>query len=165
MVEIVKVQTHPHAVKLKICLVDDGLENTQVVCGASNVKEKMKTIFAPLGSTIPSGLEIKKVDLRGIASEGMLCSARDLGLSNEGGIVDLPKDMTPGTPLQDVSPEYLSSIPWYSFKEIEAFWDSPSQSRITIQRDGLTSIEIEKELKLLSKTYFDGKNYCYRHFI
>jgi phenylalanyl-tRNA synthetase beta chain len=97
---------HPNADRLRLCTVNDGTsERRQVVCGASNVTVGMKYPFAPLGATLPGGLTIEKRKLRGVASEGMLCSARELGLGQDhDGIMELNTTAAPGTRLLDVLP-------------------------------------------------------------
>jgi phenylalanyl-tRNA synthetase beta chain len=76
-----------------------------VVCGASNVKAGRKYPFAPVGATLPGGLQIEKRKLRGETSEGMLCSARELGLGQDGdGIWELGTEAAPGTSLLEAMP-------------------------------------------------------------
>ena len=159
-VRIEKVSSHSTSGRLKICKVYDGKEYRQVVCGAGNVKEGMKTVYAPVGSTTPAGIEIQKAELRGILSEGMLCSARDLSISDESGIVDLPLSVKEGTLLKKIPTDYLSSVPWHSFRCVESFWQS-SEGRLVVERNNLD----RAGHTLLSKTYFDGASYLYRHFI
>jgi len=95
-----EVKPHPNADRLRLCLVNDGsAERHHVVCGAPNVTAGVKYPFAPVGATLPGGLRIEKRKIRGETSEGMLCSARELGLGQEhDGILplDLP-DTAPGT--------------------------------------------------------------------
>ena len=97
---------HPNADRLRLCTVNDGSGTThQVVCGASNVEAGKKYPFAPLGATLPGGLKIEKRKLRGVASEGMLCSARELGLGQDHeGILELDTPAAPGTRLLDAVP-------------------------------------------------------------
>ena len=90
--KVLKVEKHPDADRLKVCDVDVGAKNSvKVVCGASNVKEGLLTIYAPPGITIPKNqmkLVISKI--RGVNSYGMLCSESELNLSNESdGIIEL----------------------------------------------------------------------------
>ncbi len=80
--EILAVERHANADKLTVCTVSTGREKLQVVCGAPNVRKGMKAPLARVGARLPS-LEIKATSLRGVHSEGMLCSARELGLSND----------------------------------------------------------------------------------
>ncbi|HUQ74458.1 MAG TPA: phenylalanine--tRNA ligase subunit beta [Burkholderiales bacterium] len=93
--EIVAVERHPNADKLTVCTVDVGGEKLKVVCGAPNVRKGMKAPLARIGARLP-GLEIKRASLRGVESEGMLCSSRELGLSEDhSGLLEL--DAKPGT--------------------------------------------------------------------
>ncbi len=98
---VTAVRPHPDAEKLRITTVDDGSGTPlQVVCGAPNVTAGHKYPFARLGTTMPGGLVIEKRKIRGEPSEGMLCSARELGLGTDhDGIYTLDTDAAPGTPL------------------------------------------------------------------
>ncbi|HEU4558117.1 MAG TPA: phenylalanine--tRNA ligase subunit beta [Longimicrobium sp.] len=81
---VTDVRPHPNADRLRVCTVDAGTgDPLQVVCGAPNVEAGRFYPFAPVGATLPGGLEIKKAKLRGETSEGMLCSARELGLGRD----------------------------------------------------------------------------------
>ncbi len=75
-------EKHPNADKLSICKVDVGTEELQIVCGAPNVEAGQKVVVAKVGAVMPSGMVIKDAELRGIASSGMICSAKELGLPN-----------------------------------------------------------------------------------
>lgn len=77
-----EIEKHPKADKLSICQVDVGFEKLQIVCGAPNVDAGQKVVVARIGAVMPSGLVIQPSELRGIASNGMICSARELGLPN-----------------------------------------------------------------------------------
>jgi phenylalanyl-tRNA synthetase beta chain len=101
-----EVKPHPNADKLRLCLVNDGTaDRRNVVCGADNVEAGRKYPFAPVGATLPSGLKIEKRKLRGEESEGMLCSARELGLGqNHEGIWELQTEAAPGTGLLEALP-------------------------------------------------------------
>jgi len=94
-----EVRPHPNADRLRLCDVDDGSGTPRhVVCGAPNVTAGKKYPFAPVGSTLPGGLTLEKRKIRGEVSEGMLCSARELGLGQEhDGILELTTDAAPGT--------------------------------------------------------------------
>jgi phenylalanyl-tRNA synthetase beta chain len=95
--EVVSVERHPGADKLTICTVDNGTERVRVVCGAPNVRAGMKAPLARIGARLP-GFEIKEVSVRGVESHGMLCSARELGLSQDhSGLLELGKELQPGT--------------------------------------------------------------------
>ena len=104
--EVLSVEAHPDADKLRVCQVAaGGDEPLQIVCGAPNVRAGMKAPLATVGGRMPGDLKIKKAKLRGVVSHGMLCSARELGLSDEHqGLLDLPIDAPVGSDLRD----YLS---------------------------------------------------------
>lgn len=101
-----EVRPHPNADRLRLCTVNDGAaERHSVVCGAPNVTAGRKYPFARVGATLPGGLMIEPRKLRGEASDGMLCSARELGLGQEhDGILELVTAATPGTPLLKALP-------------------------------------------------------------
>jgi len=94
---------HPEADKLSVCTVDvGGPEALQIVCGAPNVAKGQNVPVALMGTTMPGGMEIKKAKLRGVVSCGMICSERELGLSEEhAGIMVLPAEFKPGQLLVD----------------------------------------------------------------
>ena len=102
--EVTDVRPHPDADKLRLTTVDDGSGTPRtVVCGAPNVSAGHKYPCARLGTTMPDGLVIERRKIRGHASEGMLCSARELGLGTDhDGIYTLDTDAAPGTPLLEV---------------------------------------------------------------
>ena len=90
--KILKAEKHPNADKLKVCDVSLGDNKIiKVVCGASNARDGLVTIYAPPGATIPkTNFKLKIVKIRGIESKGMLCSENELNLSNESaGIIEL----------------------------------------------------------------------------
>lgn len=101
---VISAEKHPNADKLRVCQVDTGNEKVQVVCGAPNARTGMKAVFAPSGTEIPgSGLVLKPTEIRGVSSNGMLVSEREMGLSDEHeGIIDLPETSVVGTPMADV---------------------------------------------------------------
>ncbi len=104
--EVEEVRPHPNADRLHLCQVNDGgPERHQVVCGATNVAAGQRYPFAPVGTTLPGDLTIQRRKLRGEVSQGMLCSGRELGLSDDhDGLYTLTTDAAPGTPLLDVLP-------------------------------------------------------------
>jgi phenylalanyl-tRNA synthetase beta chain len=104
--QVEEVHPHPNADRLRLCLVNGGNgERLNVVCGAPNVTAGRKYPFAPVGATLPGGLRIEERKLRGQLSQGMLCSARELGLGQDGdGIWELETDAAPGTRLLDAMP-------------------------------------------------------------
>ena len=101
--EVAEVSKHPDADKLSLCKVNDGSGVlVDVVCGAPNVVKGMKTPFAKAGVTLPNGMQLRKAKIRGIVSNGMLCSAVELGLGDESdGIMSLSQDAEVGSPLVD----------------------------------------------------------------
>ncbi len=102
---VLSAEPHPQADRLRVCLVDTGREEVQLVCGAPNARAGMMGVFAPVGSWIPgSELTLKKTAIRGVESNGMLLSERELGLSDEHeGIVELPASAPLGAPYARVA--------------------------------------------------------------
>lgn len=102
---ILEANRHPNADKLQVCRVDVGRsEPLQVVCGAPNARAGLKVVFAAPGTVIPSsGVKLGASEIRGVPSAGMLCSGRELGLSEESdGILELPADAPVGKPFAPV---------------------------------------------------------------
>jgi phenylalanyl-tRNA synthetase beta chain len=100
------VRPHPNADRLRLCVVNDGTSiRLNVVCGAPNVTEGKRYPFARIGVTLPGGITLERRKIRGEPSEGMLCSARELGLGQDhDGILELATEAPPGTPLLSVLP-------------------------------------------------------------
>ncbi len=98
---VVSAEKHPNADKLRLCMVDTGSETMQVVCGAPNAHAGMKGVFARPGTVIPASGEVLKISaIRGVESRGMLCSERELLLSDEHqGIIELASDAVIGAPV------------------------------------------------------------------
>jgi phenylalanyl-tRNA synthetase beta chain len=102
---VVSREKHPDADKLSVCQVDVGTgELLQIVCGAKNVDAGQKVPVALAGAKLPGGLHIKKAKLRGVESQGMICSAKELGLNDkllpkeiQEGILVLPPDTETGS--------------------------------------------------------------------
>jgi phenylalanyl-tRNA synthetase beta chain len=95
--EVLSTEQHPDADKLRVCQVSNGTESFQVVCGAPNVRPGLKIPFAMIGAELPGDFKIKKAKLRGVESNGMLCSASELQISEENdGLMELPGDATVG---------------------------------------------------------------------
>ena len=104
--KIVDIKKHPNADKLSICDVFDGKKNLEIICGANNAKKNLITVLAPLGSIIkPNTNEeftIKRSKIRGIESNGMLCSENELGLNeNSQGIIELDENYKTGNSFSD----------------------------------------------------------------
>ncbi len=104
--KVLEVRQHPNADRLSLCLVDaGGGAPLEVVCGAPNVQAGKAYPFAPVGATLPGGLKLERRKIRGVESNGMLCSAKELGLGGDhAGILELDTDALPGTP-------FLKAIP------------------------------------------------------
>ncbi|OYX69186.1 MAG: phenylalanine--tRNA ligase subunit beta, partial [Rhodospirillales bacterium 35-44-4] len=102
---ITETEPHPNADRLQICHVDLGKGNlSKVVCGAPNARPGIWVVYAPLGSLIPSTKQVlKSSEIRGVLSEGMLCSQKELGLADESnGIMELSGHFTAGASFKDV---------------------------------------------------------------
>ena len=101
--EVIELEQHPAADRLKVCKVSvGGRKLVDVVCGAPNVFKGMKSPLATPGVTLPNGVKLRKTKIRGITSNGMLCSAVELGLGDESdGIMSLPSDAPVGEGLAD----------------------------------------------------------------
>ena len=97
--EITSAERHPNADKLQVCQVNTGAETIQIVCGAPNARAGLKTVLAVPGTHIPGlDITIKEGEIRGETSCGMLCSASELGISEDhDGIMELPADAVVGT--------------------------------------------------------------------
>jgi phenylalanyl-tRNA synthetase beta chain len=101
--DVLSAQKHPDADKLKLCTVSDGKEEFDVVCGAPNVEKGQKIVFAKVGAILPGDFKIGKAKIRGVESFGMICSERELGISEEHeGIMVLDDDIATGIPIEEV---------------------------------------------------------------
>src|SRR5687768_6297517 len=95
--KVLEVVPHPDADKLRVCKVSDGSAEYQVVCGAANVRAGLNVPFAKIGAELSPEFKIKKAILRGVESNGMLCSATELGMAEESeGLLELPADAPVG---------------------------------------------------------------------
>ena len=103
---VLEVRQHPNADRLTLCLVDaGGSAPLEVVCGAPNVQAGKAYPFAPVGAVLPGGLKLERRKIRGVESNGMLCSAKELGLGvDHAGILELETDAPPGTPFLEAIP-------------------------------------------------------------
>jgi phenylalanyl-tRNA synthetase beta chain len=100
--EILSVEQHPDADKLRVCQVAGGGEIAQVVCGAPNARAGIKVPFATVGAKLPGDFKIKKAKLRGVESFGMLCAQTELALGDDdAGLWELPAEATVGADLID----------------------------------------------------------------
>ncbi len=101
---VVNCDKHPNADKLSLCEIDIGADsNLQIICGAPNVRKDLKVVVAMVGSVLPSKLKIKRAKLRGVESNGMLCSESEIGLSeSHEGIIELDMASTLGENIRSV---------------------------------------------------------------
>jgi phenylalanyl-tRNA synthetase beta chain len=108
--EILEAVPHPQAEKLRVCRVASGEgEPLQIVCGASNARAGLRTALAQVGAVLPGKVRIEAAKLRGVESQGMLCSAKELGLAeSSAGILELRSDAPVGRSLR----EYLGLDDW-----------------------------------------------------
>lgn len=98
--EIVSCEKHPEADRLQVCQVATGTGTVQIVCGAPNARPGLKAPLATVGATLPGGIAIKAAKLRGVDSQGMLCSAKELGIdADASGLMELPADAPVGATL------------------------------------------------------------------
>lgn len=136
--KVLDTKSHPDAQKLKICTVFDGQKELQIVCGAPNAHTGMITILAPIGAIIPTNqMKIKKSKIRGIESQGMLCSASELGLGEDSdGIVDF----------SDIDSKLIQ--PGQSILQFFGFDDSVFELGITPNRgDCLSVLGVARDLQ------------------
>ncbi len=100
VVKVLAIKKHPNADKLVICTITDGKNNYEVVCGAPNVYEGMLTAYIGVGGILPDGTKVEQKKIRGVISDGMLCSAKELGLYDDHtGILELNDKFILGEPL------------------------------------------------------------------
>ena len=101
--EVESAKKHPNADKLKFCIVNDGKTTHEVVCGAPNVATGQKIVFAKVGAVLPGNFKIGKGKIRGIESNGMICSEEELRISEEhDGIMVLDSGIESGTNVADI---------------------------------------------------------------
>ncbi|HJP98368.1 MAG TPA: phenylalanine--tRNA ligase subunit beta [Rhodanobacteraceae bacterium] len=99
---IIACVPHPDAEKLRVCRVDTGTGELQIVCGAPNAREGLLAPLAAVGAKLPNGISIKTAKLRGVESVGMLCSGKELGIdADASGLMELPADAPVGKPLTE----------------------------------------------------------------
>ncbi len=100
---VISAAKHPNADKLQVCQVETNQGQLEIVCGAPNARAGLVTAFAPIGTFIPgSGITLEARPVRGVVSNGMLCSGAELELDNDAhGILELDPDLKVGTPLAE----------------------------------------------------------------
>ncbi len=136
--EVLTCVAHQNSDHLHVCKVFDGTQELQIVCGAPNCAAGIKVPLAKVGAVVPDGgFTIKQAKLRGVASFGMLCSARELKLSEDhSGLMILDPSLNAGTPMRDVLP------PPETVFDLEITWNRP---------DCLSIIGIARELAAILK--------------
>jgi phenylalanyl-tRNA synthetase beta chain len=141
--QILSAEPHPQAEKLRVCRVSTGSgEPLQIVCGASNARAGLKSALAQVGAQLPGEVVIRPAKLRGVESQGMLASAKELGLAEgSGGILELPPDAPLGLDLR----EYL------------ALDEAVLDLNVTPNRgDAMSVIGIAREVAALAGTKISG---------
>lgn len=136
--EVMEIRPHPGADRLRLCRVNNGSEELDVVCGADNFKVGDKAPFVGVGVTLPAGIKVRKSKIRGCVSMGMLCAEDELGISDDhSGILLLDPDTPAGTPLSEVlgPPETVL--------DLEITWNRP---------DCLCILGIAREVAALFRT-------------
>ncbi|MFW5873139.1 MAG: phenylalanine--tRNA ligase subunit beta [Bacillota bacterium] len=164
--KVLDVKDHENADKLHVCQVDCGDDETyQIVCGADNVRKGLKVPVALPGTTLPGGMEIGTARLRGVKSNGMICSADELELAEERqpGIMELPDDFSIGADFideymlndyvykLDLTPNYSRCLGMLGIaRELSALADEPleidyPEYRLEAEEELPVEIEIEDE--------------------
>ncbi|TKJ42449.1 phenylalanine--tRNA ligase subunit beta [candidate division LCP-89 bacterium B3_LCP] len=140
--KVLEVKPHPNADRLKLCKVDLGDSTKEVVCGAPNVAQDQHIAFAGLGVTLPNGLTLESREIRGVLSEGMICSGVELGLSEDAdGIMVLDSSVQVGAHLRDA----LGPRDWSL--EIEVTLNRPDcLSHIGVAREAAATLGIPFEV-------------------
>ena len=112
--EILSVEKHPSADRLRIAQVFDGTDTLQIVCGASNCRAGIKTALARIGAKLVDkegkSFQIKKGKLRDVESWGMLCGADELQLGQSEGIIELASDLSPGMDLSTIYADVILEL-------------------------------------------------------
>jgi phenylalanyl-tRNA synthetase beta chain len=100
--EVIACEKHPNADKLNLCQVNIGNDTLQIICGASNVRANLKVAVATVGAILPGDFKIKKAKLRGVESNGMICSESEIGLADKSeGIMELDKNAPIGVDIRE----------------------------------------------------------------
>lgn len=165
--KVVATNKHPNADRLCVATVSDGREEFQVVCGAPNCRAGIKTAFAKIGATLTDGEnkvhKIKKGKMRDVESYGMLCSASELGLSEDhDGIIELPEELAEGMPLETLYGDTVLEVSLtpnlghcFSMlgiaRELSALLNLPLQPLTTTVEEGLQPIDSLIKVSLLDK--------------
>lgn len=167
--EIIEINPHPNADRLRLARVSDGQNEIELVCGATNIEIGQKVPLAKIGAKLSQDFEIKEAEIRGIKSSGMLCSEKELGLGQDhSGIKVLPEDYEVGKPLN----QYLSSDTVFDLEITPNRGDCLSHLGIAREIAAITK-ESLKEPKInhieLSRNAdisvtIEAKDKCFRYF-
>ncbi len=170
--EVLTCEPHENSDHLSVCMVSDGVEQHQVVCGAANVRTGIKVPFAKVGAVVPNGgFKIKKAKLRGVHSFGMICSASELKLAQESeGIMILDSECAAGMPVCDLLP------PPETVMDLEVTWNrSDCLSIIGIAREfaalldcplklpAVDFAEVGEPVETFAKVRVDAPDLCPRY--
>ena len=170
--KIVSVTPHPNADKLILCQVDIGDEKSlQIVCGAPNVYQGMLAPVATIGTELPTGIKIKRAKLRGEESHGMLCSEKELAISDEAsGLMELPSNLSVGMPLTEalglndvileleITPNRSDCLSMLGVaREIRA------ETGNTIKYPQVTPIESETDIREVTSVTIEDPDLCPRY--
>ena len=153
VVEVLESVAHPNSDHLHVCKVTDGTTEYQVVCGAPNMRAGIKTAFAKIGALIPEGgFKIKKGKLRGVESNGMCCSEKELHIgAGEAGIIEFPSDTPTGALVRDVAKLERPEVVF----DIEVTWNRPDAlSVVGIARE--YAAILHRELKMPAVDFREG---------
>ncbi len=170
-VRVVSVAPHPRAERLKVCQVSDGQQQFQVVCGAPNVREGMKTAFAPPGTILFTGDKVTPAEIRGVRSEGVLCSPYEIGLNEDhSGILELSEDAPLGRRIVDlfslsepilevaITPNRGDCLSiWGMAREVAAVCGLPLKEPV------LPKLPLGEEIFRLTKVEIKVPELCYRY--
>ncbi len=176
--KVLEAEPHPNSDHLSLCKVTtDGENELQVVCGAPNVRKGQWIPFAQVGAKLPGGIKIKKSKIRGLESQGMICSAKELGINDEGlsqdqreGILVLDEDAPLGTNIV----EYLNLDDYILELDLTPN-RSDCLSIINIAREigailgkevklpSINFTEIEKTIEDVAKVEISAPEYCHRY--
>ncbi|MEW6556964.1 MAG: phenylalanine--tRNA ligase subunit beta [Elusimicrobiota bacterium] len=142
--KILKIDKHPNADKLTVCNVTDGINNYNIVCGAKNIKIGDIVPLAKVGAKLPE-VEIKKAVIRGVASDGMLCSANELKVGEDAsGILILPENIQLGITFN----EYLNNISAIETEITINRGDCLSVFGIARESSAIFNKQLKKEIKI-----------------
>ena len=175
--EILSVEKHPQADRLNVCQVNVGAAPLTIVCGAPNARAGLRAPVALIGATLP-GLTIRQAKVRGVESQGMMCSAVELGVSAEAdGLLELPSDAVIGVPLRDyldLDDQVLTTKPTPNrgdclsvmgmAREVRALtgselrWTAPVPQTVTIDETVRVTVEAKADCPRYSARVIKGVN-------